>query len=397
MNDGAKFLTVVFVLFWAWNLIYFEELVFMHSVNSGNYPNGEYTNFVVIADPQLTDFTSYSFATKGTITVTTIQYFSDLYMKRSFHYLLQKFQKKTNSIVFLGDMLDSGRTQSDKEFEVEFARFNRIFNSDLPRHFIPGNHDVGLHVVDPNNKKRYIENFGLLDQVMEIDGFLHVFLNSLQLDSYLLDPKSWEFLENVSASRNKNRILYTHIPLWRPDHSDCKLYRTRPFVDGRSRDYQNMLSMKTSQMIIDLVKPIRVFSGDDHEPCEYKHGDIIENTVSTFSWLQGTTIPGFGILSTNGETGTTIYHEITTPRQLYIYIWYVVFLGITIVIFLPLSIVYANNKIRSGRNKKLDAMVEEIQEFESSALQVIKESLIPFIWLIGIEITLYFILHLRWI
>ena len=62
------------------------------------------TKILLISDPQLTDFYSYK---QSGILLGLTQFFSDLYMKRNYKYLLQKFNPHTT--IFLGDLMDGGR------------------------------------------------------------------------------------------------------------------------------------------------------------------------------------------------------------------------------------------------------------------------------------------------
>lgn len=59
----------------------------------------------VIADPQLTDRTSYN-QKPGSVALRLTQFYSDIYMRRAFRSSV--LGKKPDQIIFLGDLLDGG-------------------------------------------------------------------------------------------------------------------------------------------------------------------------------------------------------------------------------------------------------------------------------------------------
>lgn len=59
-----------------------------------------------------------------------------------------------------------------------------------------------------------------------------------------------------------------------------------------------MLGSETSQFLIDNLKPSAIFSGDDHDYCEYQHPEgVKEVTLKSFSMAMGIRRPGFSLLS----------------------------------------------------------------------------------------------------
>ena len=92
--------------------------------------------------------------------------------------------------------------------------------------------------------------------------------------------------------------------------------------------------------------PQLVFSGDDHDRCLYYHvhkgpTDLVygtnilktpEVTLPTFSWLQGTSYPGYGLLTveTKGRFTTLRVRVCQLPNQRQIYASYVAMLLLTI-------------------------------------------------------------------
>jgi hypothetical protein len=142
-------LNIFLTLFWVSNFLIFEILIFPFYISLCNFskPSNqilESHKLIIISDPQLTDLNSYRFIAKNSMKLIFVQYLSDLYMKKNFKILNNKFDKEFSSFVFLGDMMDSGRYETDVEFEEENNRFKTIFKSEKQKFFIPGNHDIGL-------------------------------------------------------------------------------------------------------------------------------------------------------------------------------------------------------------------------------------------------------------
>ena len=89
------------------------------------------------------------------------------------------------------------------------------------------------------------------------------------------------------------RILVSHIPLHRPDHSDCGPLRgRRPMMQGYGLSYRNLLPKKASRHLLRAIDPLLILSGDDHDYCQYQHTNEanelrsgpVEITFCTFSW-----------------------------------------------------------------------------------------------------------------
>ena len=155
-------------------------------------------------------------------------------------------------------------------------------------------------------------------------------------------------MESLDHDFMRPRVVFTHIPLWRPDRAQCNesLWRGKPALrQGFGVSYQNQLSKKASMDVLGLY-PQLVFSGDDHDRCLYYHIHqgptdtvygtnilkIPEVTVPTFSWLQGTSYPGFGLLTveTKGRHTTLRVRVCQLPNQRMIYATYVLMLLVTL-------------------------------------------------------------------
>jgi len=100
----------------------------------------------------------------------------------------------------------------------------------------------------------------------------------------------WQFLENYAKGDAPPRILLTHIPLYRAEGTSCGPLResSNPIHVGKGYQYQNVLTPDLSSRIVDIVRPLAVFSGDDHDYCFVQHNyggmKIPEHTIKSFSW-----------------------------------------------------------------------------------------------------------------
>jgi len=141
--------------------------------------------------------------------------------------------------------------------------------------------------------------------------------------------ETYEFVEFVrSGGVRIPRVLLTHVPLHRPEGTSCNdEARTslhgvtreseRPLHQGTDRGstYQNMVSASVSDWVLQSIDPIAVFSGDDHDHCEYRHQKSVDSiaataivdgfqadqlpelTVKSISMTEGVRKPGFARLS----------------------------------------------------------------------------------------------------
>lgn len=112
MSNAKKIFILIFIFLWSMNFIYFEEVIFTSYLKRCKFQSLG-TQFIIISDPQLTDLNSYDFAPKYSFLLTLIQYFSDLYMKKSFYYLNQHFQN-VRRIFFLGDLMVNCKNFNDR-------------------------------------------------------------------------------------------------------------------------------------------------------------------------------------------------------------------------------------------------------------------------------------------
>lgn len=87
----------------------------------------------------------------------------------------------------------------------------------------------------------------------------------------------------AAASPLRPRVLLTHVPLWRPQTASCgPLRKNSPQIpDSQGFSYKCLVAPHLSRRIIDDVRPVYVFSGDDHDQCVVLHSST-EPTRSFF-------------------------------------------------------------------------------------------------------------------
>ncbi|KAF9012455.1 Metallo-dependent phosphatase-like protein [Cyathus striatus] len=333
-------------IFWVFLTFWCEIGIFYHSAWKCNWPDSEFSkleapttqdelpyHILLVADPQILDERSYpgrpAFATYLSRLVT------DLNLRKSWRMAIRK---EPDAVVFLGDMMDGGRSDiPDDEYEQYHARFRNIFpqDSDIPQLFIPGNHDTGLGRTAQSSttaRYRYLSHFGDFNTAVSIANHTLVLLDAPNLveEDYKrsgagVSYKEWkpipggslqfvhDFATETDALAEKEGkrdpvVLLTHIPLYRPDGSSCGPLREKGTIrPGVGIGYQNTLGKSTTQLILETIQPSVVFSGDDHDYCEYRHkysskGEgpvriVREVSIKSISMAMGIRRPGFQLLS----------------------------------------------------------------------------------------------------
>ncbi|KAJ8495385.1 hypothetical protein ONZ45_g12884 [Pleurotus djamor] len=213
---------------------------------------------------------------------------------------------KPDLVIFLGDMLASGKYAKEQaEFSAYVQKFHSIFKrtSEIPMYFTPGNNDIGMgtspSMVKPA-RHHYVEHFGHFNQHLTVRNHSFVILDApglvdedYQRYAQQLDFSEWdplpqgpiEFVKDIKEARDGHRptILFSHIPLARPDVASCGPLRERGTI------HRN---------------PSIVFSGDNRDYCDYVHLDpegrvpsVREVTVKSFSPSPHILRPGFQLLS----------------------------------------------------------------------------------------------------
>ncbi|TFK44843.1 Metallo-dependent phosphatase-like protein [Crucibulum laeve] len=333
---------------WVLLILWYELGIFIYSVDRGcSWPDASFYSqnspsantdvqpyhILLVADPQILDHRSYPH--RWAILTYLSRVFTDLNLLKNWKSALRT---NPDAIIFLGDMMDGARfPMSDAEYERYYARFRRIFkvDSEIPQFFIPGNHDTGLAVnapFTPHARSRYVSHFGEPNNAITVANHTLLLLDApdiVEEDQRRVGAKAtykdWDaitggtldfvndFMEqrdslSIHEGRGDPVILFTHIPLHRPDGANCGPLRERGTIrHGIGPGYQNTLGKETSQFLLRALRPSLVFSGDDHDYCEYNHkldlGQdrpielIREVSVKSLSLAMGIRRPGFQLLS----------------------------------------------------------------------------------------------------
>lgn len=193
-------------------------------------------------------------------------------------------------------------------------------------------------------------------------------------------------------------VLLTHVPLYRPQDTDCGPLRERghsiPVALGYQ--YQNVITPSLTTKIAKRVgaagKLTHVFSGDDHDYCDTTHrfalnrksessqkpwvdvASVREVTLKSFSWAMGVRKPAFQLLSlwnpvdahgnTIGSAEPTIQsHLCLLPDQLGIFINYALLLFVTAAILLVRGVVLTLRKPVSIDPDEEEQWIEQAEEF----------------------------------
>lgn len=156
--------------------------------------------------------------------------------------------------------------------------------------------------------------------------------------------ETYNFVTSVGNSRSQlSRVLLTHVPLFRPPNATCN-DEARSAVHGVTREasrplhqdtdrgstYQNLVGAEVTNWLLSTLDPAAVFSGDDHDHCEYRHqrlatgatgplvqgfdnNKIPELTVKSASMTEGVRRPGFARLSLYASSSSDALSVSYTP------------------------------------------------------------------------------------
>lgn len=258
------------------------------------------TNVLIIADPQLID--RHTYPNRGRMLLSLSQLTVDNYIYKNYRALLKNLQP--HMIVFLGDLLDDGRSPPSEEYyETQFQRFQDLFVKPVMEHQgkrnrnnvqivtnVPGNHDIGFGAgVTREAVERFESHFGSRNTLIDKPHHQLIFLNDLlvsaadNIDQDLkpLLNEDMSFITKIgSQRRTKTRILFDHVTLWKdPNVQRCDARREsrKDFPLTRGHQYQSALDKATSEMLLEKLSPDVIFSGDDHDFCE-----VVEEYVDGF-------------------------------------------------------------------------------------------------------------------
>lgn len=224
-----KFLAIV--ILWTFTLIYCEIVVFSSAIGACNWREVENsTKVIIISDPQLTDAGSYSYATRGSLILSLIEFYSDIYMKKAYSRVQSKLTP--DAVFFLGDLFDGAKILTDDEYIQEFKRFNWVFakTRKMKVYNVSGNHDIGyrLPFVQPKLIRKFrrygqslyfysfmslYSHFGELNYKVKLDAFTFVVISSLTLQPFETDLDAYTQTKNFLASIKAEGTNSTSIQL----------------------------------------------------------------------------------------------------------------------------------------------------------------------------------------
>ncbi|KAG0165380.1 hypothetical protein DFQ30_008541 [Apophysomyces sp. BC1015] len=263
------------------------------------------------------------------------EFYSDLYMHRNYRYLLHKLDP--HAIIFLGDLTDGGREWDNQGWKKQLSRFTKLFETSTPTYYMAGNHDIGFgDGIKPSVARRFTSAYGPTNYILNTTHYTLVVVDTVSLSASIpqLRKDVESFLDEPLP--DKPRILMTHVPLFREDDVDCGPLRQS--VKGGIRQakgyqYQNLMTKELSQQLLERIKPVAVFSGDDHDYCivRHKYGKqemAAEITVPTFSMAQGVQYPAVVLLDVSDDLTTKLCW---LPNQISIFIGYGCLVGLTLV------------------------------------------------------------------
>ncbi|KDE03459.1 hypothetical protein MVLG_06069 [Microbotryum lychnidis-dioicae p1A1 Lamole] len=305
---------------------------------------------LVVSDPQILDMRSYP--GRSWIGRYLGIKFTDAYIRKAWRFVSKASgpHGKIDSVVWLSDLLDSGVENVDVVEHAKYSsRFFRLFPpppSTLSKSpstiYIPGNHDLGLHnlssTLSSNGRKRFRDTFGPTNGIVETGGWQLVWVDAMAvLEPGVEGREARNWIARLGEKKsNLPRVLFTHIPLYRPEGTFCGASREsqNALRQGSGLNYQNQLDEETTQWLVRTLKPNLVYSGDDHDSCIVRHpflidGEtpLIETTVKAFSMAMGIRKPGYHLLSlyapkdsTNPSTSATFTQtNCVLPDQIYLW------------------------------------------------------------------------------
>lgn len=236
---------------------------------------------IIIGDPQIVDNFSYPSRTWLELTITKL--LSDNYLHRNYNI----YSKVLNpdSIIYVGDLFDGGREWADPVWMKEYIRFNKVFNplqGVRQLRQIPGNHDIGFgNGINFGKYSRFKAYFGNADEVVILGNHSIVLMDTVSIscsDNKNVNGRSSQFLHSFEDPLNPYkkfpRIVISHVPLYRfTEIQGCGPLREskKDFPVSRGNQYQTVLEYELSQKIVNWIRPIMLFSGDDHDYCHIRH------------------------------------------------------------------------------------------------------------------------------
>ncbi|OLL25835.1 Cell division control protein 1 [Neolecta irregularis DAH-3] len=204
---SACFLFYLFI-FWFVLLLWGEGWGFSLAVQRCEWERWESWNsdaiphrLVIIADPQIVDESSYPNRSRLLLHLTKL--YSDVYMRRSFERLRSHLLPET--VIFVGDNMDGGRSITLDQYYSSFERFDKIFP---PRqdyrllNNIPGNHDIGFgEDVIEESLIRFEKFFGMGSEMHIVGNHSMVMLDTISMSNEskkTIYGPAWEYFEHMA-------------------------------------------------------------------------------------------------------------------------------------------------------------------------------------------------------
>ncbi|KAJ1953152.1 hypothetical protein EC988_003155 [Linderina pennispora] len=294
----------------------------------------------IVADPQIVDHYSYN---QTGVLLRVVEFFTDIYIKKS--YIFLQMLQEPDTVIFLGDLMDGAREWNDSDWHEEYDRYKALFRNRSPGSMkvydMAGNHDIGIgNTVVDSALERFHKYVGPTNQVLHIADHEVILLDTLTLESDLgrVNRSSRGLVERLAAAPASGpRLLFTHVPMWRPPETYCGPLRqasTKYLKNRRGYQFRDQLFQNTTEYLLESLAPSAVFSGDDHDTCTIQHPThrgkaATEYTIGAFGWASGVPIASYGLMTLypgDNSTGRAPEFYVTNcylPYQLGIYKVYI--------------------------------------------------------------------------
>ncbi|KAF7646647.1 hypothetical protein LDENG_00184240 [Lucifuga dentata] len=230
-------------------------------------------------------------------------------------------------IVFiLGDIFDEGKWSSQKHWEDDVRRFNRMFrhSTDTELVVLVGNHDIGFHYEHHHRDKisrmdwfklqRFEKVFNASStRIVSKKGVNFLLVNSVALHGDGCPICQSVEKELIKLSRDLNcslqdsqyssstkdgcegsqvyppipPVMLQHYPLYRVSDAGCTGQDAAPPEERHLlfREKYDVLSKEASQRLLQLFQPRLILSGHTHSGCEVLHDNKYpEISVPSFNW-----------------------------------------------------------------------------------------------------------------
>ncbi|KAJ2470319.1 hypothetical protein GGI02_003005 [Coemansia sp. RSA 2322] len=212
--------------------------------------------------------------------------------------------------------MDGGREWDDEQWMSEYARYKSIFRNRSPDSMrvydMAGNHDIGIgNTVVQHALERFHSQVGPTNRIVTLADHQLVLLDTLTLesDTKTVGAASRRLVQQLAANNSdskQTRLLFSHVPLWRPNGTYCgPLRQSAPghLLNRRGYQFRDQLFENTTKYLLDSIRPAAVFSGDDHDTCTVDHPiastgrQATEYTIGALGWASGVPVASYGLLT----------------------------------------------------------------------------------------------------